>query len=103
MAKQAQADIVLFGHSHKYSVEAIQGILYINPGSAGPARFRLKRTAAILTLPNKVSFGCVNDCLKNELALNKHAKQWKFGCSQVWLEVLTCGEGVCRAVKHCHQ
>ena len=54
MAKTEKADIVLFGHSHKYSVEAANGTLYINPGSAGPARFRLKRTAAILTLPDKV-------------------------------------------------
>lgn len=55
LAKQNKADIVLFGHSHKYAVANHEGMMYINPGSAGPARFRLKRTAAILHLPCRVS------------------------------------------------
>lgn len=32
---------VVFGHSHRPSVEERDGVLYINPGSAGPRRFRL--------------------------------------------------------------
>lgn len=56
--QRQQPDIVLHGHSHQYSVEeaeAPQGgvMLQVNPGSAGPARFKLKRTAALLTLPPK--------------------------------------------------
>lgn len=47
-------DIVLHGHSHKYGVTEQDGILFINPGSAGPARFKLPRTAAILKLQQKV-------------------------------------------------
>lgn len=54
LAQQASADIVIFGHSHKYSVNQQHGTLYVNPGSAGPARFRLKRTVALLHLPSKV-------------------------------------------------
>ena len=54
LARQEKADIVLFGHSHTFSSELVDGTWYINPGSAGPARFKLKRTAAILTLPEKV-------------------------------------------------
>ena len=37
---------VVYGHSHKPSVEQLDGILYLNPGSAGPRRFRLPVTVA---------------------------------------------------------
>jgi uncharacterized protein len=37
---------VIFGHSHKPSVEWHGGVLYLNPGSAGPRRFRLPVTIA---------------------------------------------------------
>lgn len=33
--------IVVSGHSHKPSVEDRGGVLFVNPGSAGPHRFRL--------------------------------------------------------------
>ncbi len=33
--------VVVFGHSHKPSIEDRAGILYVNPGSAGPRRFSL--------------------------------------------------------------
>lgn len=57
-------DIVVHGHSHKYAVETVQlpggahggapqRRLLVNPGSAGPARFRLGRTAALLHLPDR--------------------------------------------------
>ncbi len=35
------ARAVVFGHSHKPSVEQRGGTLYVNPGSAGPRRFKL--------------------------------------------------------------
>ena len=34
-------DIVVFGHSHKPSVQTRSGVLFVNPGSAGPRRFKL--------------------------------------------------------------
>jgi putative phosphoesterase len=37
---------VVFGHSHKPSIETRSGVLYVNPGSAGPRRFRLPVTIA---------------------------------------------------------
>lgn len=43
-------DIVIFGHSHKYQQERRNGILYLNPGSAGPRRFDLPISLAILSL-----------------------------------------------------
>lgn len=41
-------DVVVFGHTHKPFREQINGTLYLNPGSAGRARFSLPRTLAIL-------------------------------------------------------
>lgn len=37
-------DVVIYGHSHKYSCEVIDGILYLNPGSCGKRRFNLEIT-----------------------------------------------------------
>jgi putative phosphoesterase len=42
--------IVLSGHSHKPKQELRRGVLYINPGSAGPRRFSLPITVARLNL-----------------------------------------------------
>lgn len=39
---------VIFGHSHKPSMETRDGVLFINPGSAGPRRFKLPVTVARL-------------------------------------------------------
>lgn len=32
---------VIFGHSHRASAELKNGVLFLNPGAAGPRRFRL--------------------------------------------------------------
>jgi len=40
---------VISGHSHKPSIEQRNGVLYLNPGSAGPRRFHLPVTVALLT------------------------------------------------------
>jgi uncharacterized protein len=41
---------VIFGHSHSPHMERKNGVLYLNPGSAGPKRFSLPVTLARLTL-----------------------------------------------------
>ncbi len=33
--------VVVFGHSHRPLSETREGVLYVNPGSAGPRRFKL--------------------------------------------------------------
>ena len=43
-------DIVISGHSHRSRIEAIDGVLQLNPGSAGPRRFRLPITLTTLIL-----------------------------------------------------
>ncbi|MBV9925900.1 MAG: metallophosphoesterase family protein [Acidobacteria bacterium] len=42
--------VVVSGHSHKPLVEERRGVLYLNPGSAGPRRFKLPVTVARLKL-----------------------------------------------------
>jgi uncharacterized protein len=39
--RAAGVRVVISGHSHKPSVEERDGILYVNPGSCGPRRFKL--------------------------------------------------------------
>jgi len=41
-------DAVISGHSHQPVVRQRDGVLYLNPGSAGPRRFRLPVTLAVL-------------------------------------------------------
>mgnify|MGYP000900384061 FL=1 len=39
--KSAGVDAVIYGHTHVPKEERQKGVLYFNPGSAGPKRFRL--------------------------------------------------------------
>ena len=41
---------VIFGHTHKPVVKEVDGVLYVNPGSAGPRRFSLPISLARLTV-----------------------------------------------------
>jgi putative phosphoesterase len=41
---------VVYGHSHKPSIEERDGVLYLNPGSAGPRRFQLPVSVARLSI-----------------------------------------------------
>jgi len=43
-------DVVVSGHTHRPLIEWREGVLYLNPGSAGPRRFNLPITLARLTL-----------------------------------------------------
>ena len=42
------AEIVVHGHSHRPGAALEGGVLFVNPGSAGPRRFSLPRAAGIL-------------------------------------------------------
>ncbi|MDA0823869.1 MAG: metallophosphoesterase family protein [Proteobacteria bacterium] len=41
---------VISGHSHRPKIDRKDGVLYINPGSAGPRRFKLPIALAMLTI-----------------------------------------------------
>ena len=45
-----KARVVVSGHSHKPKVEERGGVLYVNPGSAGPRRFTLPIAVAELRI-----------------------------------------------------
>jgi uncharacterized protein len=42
--------VVVFGHSHRPSIDTRDGVLHVNPGSAGPRRFSLPISAGELLI-----------------------------------------------------
>jgi len=44
--------VVIYGHSHAPKSEVKEGVLYFNPGSAGPRRFKLPVTVGKLVVEN---------------------------------------------------
>ncbi|MBN2314833.1 MAG: metallophosphoesterase family protein [Sedimentisphaerales bacterium] len=55
----AEFDAVLFGHTHRPKRYEKDGVLYFNPGSAGPSRFDLPATIGRISI--------VNSCLESEI------------------------------------
>ena len=54
--EHSSVQIVISGHSHRPSVEHKNGLLFLNPGSAGPRRFTLPvATAKIRIVGKKVT------------------------------------------------
>ncbi|HET7671382.1 MAG TPA: metallophosphoesterase family protein [Burkholderiales bacterium] len=48
--RRPEGRVVITGHSHKPKVEERDGVLYVNPGSAGPRRFTLPVAAGELRI-----------------------------------------------------
>ena len=46
-------DAVITGHTHQAAQRLEAGVLYLNPGSAGPRRFQLPVTLALLEITRK--------------------------------------------------
>jgi len=46
--------VVVSGHSHRPSVEERNGTLYLNPGSAGPRRFDLPVSVAVVDITAEI-------------------------------------------------
>ena len=53
--------VVISGHSHRPSIERRGGVLFLNPGSAGPRRFKLPITVARLTIAASAVNGKIVD------------------------------------------
>jgi hypothetical protein len=47
---EASCALVIAGHTHRPAIETLDGVLYLNPGSAGPRRFDLPATVARVSL-----------------------------------------------------
>lgn len=56
--------VVVTGHSHKPSISERDGVLFVNPGSAGPRRFKLPVSAGILTIEGARAEARVDSLLK---------------------------------------
>lgn len=45
-----ESQIVVFGHSHQPLIERVDDVIYFNPGSAGPRRFKLPISLGRITI-----------------------------------------------------
>ncbi|WP_247506041.1 metallophosphoesterase family protein [Bradyrhizobium sp. 1] len=54
-------NVVISGHSHRVQVNTRNGVLFLNPGSAGPKRFKLPITLATLDLDEAVTCGPIHE------------------------------------------
>jgi putative phosphoesterase len=50
LADRYDADVVVYGHTHRPLVTKINGRLFVNPGAAGPKRFNLAPSVGRLTI-----------------------------------------------------
>jgi putative phosphoesterase len=60
----AGIDVVVSGHSHRPKIETVGGVLYLNPGSAGPRRFSLPIALATLELSGEAIRPCIHEVAK---------------------------------------
>ena len=52
LAEKYSSDVIVYGHTHQQLVTRIGDRIIVNPGSAGPQRFRLKPSVGVLTISN---------------------------------------------------
>jgi hypothetical protein len=57
--RAAGAAAVIYGHSHRPAIEQRNGVLYLNPGSAGPRRFNLPVTLAKIVIQGEALSGSI--------------------------------------------
>ena len=50
LLRQHTADVIVYGHTHKPLVRRLGSTLVVNPGAAGPRRFNLQPSVALLTI-----------------------------------------------------
>jgi uncharacterized protein len=50
LAARYDADVVVYGHTHRQLVTRADGRVFVNPGAAGPRRFNLSPSVARLTI-----------------------------------------------------
>jgi putative phosphoesterase len=53
--------VVIAGHSHKPLVEERDGVLRVNPGSAGPRRFKLPVTVGFLQIVDGIATATIRE------------------------------------------
>jgi putative phosphoesterase len=50
LAARYDSEVVVYGHTHRQMVTQLNGQLFVNPGAAGPRRFKLSASVGILTI-----------------------------------------------------
>lgn len=50
LAAYPAADVIVYGHTHRPLVERVGARVVVNPGAAGPRRFKLRPSVGIMTL-----------------------------------------------------
>jgi putative phosphoesterase len=56
--------VVVTGHSHKPLIDERDGVLFVNPGSAGPRRFTLPISAGLLLIEDGVARATVHTLVR---------------------------------------
>ena len=64
----AGIDVVVSGHSHQPRIETVDGVVYLNPGSAGPRRFSLPIALATLDLGGDAIRPCILDLIGSQIS-----------------------------------
>jgi putative phosphoesterase len=54
LAEHYAADVIVYGHTHRQLLRRIGRTLVVNPGAAGPRRFDVKPSIALLELPRAI-------------------------------------------------
>jgi len=54
-------DVIVSGHSHVPKIDEVDGVLYLNPGSAGRRRFKLPITLATLEITSHALRPIIHD------------------------------------------
>ena len=54
LAAAYDADVIVYGHTHRQVIQTVGRKLVVNPGAAGARRFNLAPSVAVLTLINSV-------------------------------------------------
>lgn len=77
LVRSARPQVVVYGHSHAPYAGVHDEILFVNPGSAGPRRFTLPRSAALLHLGPRTARVEVHDLAAPGLPLLGPAREFQ--------------------------
>ena len=53
LAARYVCDVIVYGHTHRSTIAQVGAALVINPGAAGPRRFNIHPSVALLSLPDR--------------------------------------------------
>ena len=53
LVRRYAADVIVYGHTHKPLIQHLGTTLVVNPGAAGPRRFNLQPSIALLSIENR--------------------------------------------------